>query len=579
MIRQMRPVAVATMKNFARTLFMSNSNSGIFRSERTWWIGLLAATALNCLFQIAWFWRFRAHNITADGVDYIGLARHLVDGDFKASLHGYWSPLTSWIIAVAALFSKNFTLIGRLVTIASFLLCLPLLYLLTLRLWRSKVAAALAVFWFSVARGIAALAVGSVLADFVVTACVLIYFTLLLDALRHNRHATWILLGAAHALAFLAKAMAMPWLSISTILAVLVKNARAPRRLVASMLLAFLLPAAVWVAWGTALRTKYGVFTSGYQLRANLMINWHRRLSHHLRGDNQAFTDTSSEYDNYMVGEIPWSSLQSFSLRNPKLVPMIVEAELRNVPQAVKETVILLTPGGVLALVGMLILLFQKRVLHPSEATFSFIALISTLGVIVAYCMLVFDGRYAIPFVPILIAISCPVLLPPRVAVAAPSANPWLQKASLALFAASTIFFFVYWASPFRTVDRDFEVSCYQAASALRTHKSSGALVSIGNGPYPEHGVGFEAGSYVAYLSGWRLVGGNSELPDSSGADLLASQALAMKSDAVTVWGSPASPGYESVVEKIRQAPASSSVVQITDPYKGEVGTLVLFRR
>jgi 4-amino-4-deoxy-L-arabinose transferase-like glycosyltransferase len=558
---------------------MPNPDVRNSRAETLWCLALLAATALNCIFQIAWFWRFRAHNITADGVDYIGLARHLVDRDFKASLHGYWSPLTSWFIAAASVFCNNFTLIGRLVTIASFLACLPLLYTLTFRLWGSRVAAALAVFCFSVARGIVALAVGSILADFVLTACVLAYFTLLLDALRQDRRMTWILLGAAHALAFLAKAMAMPWLSISTVLAVMARNARSPRRLAASMLLAFLLPAAVWVGWGSALRTKYGVFTSGYQLRANLMINWRRHLSHHLRGDGQAFTDASSDYDSYMVGETSWASLQNFSLRNPALITMIFEAELRNVPQAVKETVILLTPGGVLALAIMLVLLFRKRAPYRTECAFASIALISTLGVIAAYCMLVFDDRYAIPFVPVLIAIGCPILLPPRMAGSAPSANAWLQKTALALFVASTIFFFSYWASPFRTVDRDFELSCYQAASGLRNLRSNGTLVSIGNGPYPEHGVGFEVGSYVAYLSGWRFVGGNSELPDSSGADLLTRKTLAMNSDAVAVWGSPANPVYESIAEKIRQAPGSFSAIPIADPYKGEVGTLILFKR
>src|SRR5271165_3694116 len=112
------------------------------KSQRLWWSLLLAATAVNCVFQIVWFWRFHALNINMDGINYIGLARHLVDGNWRASLHGYWSPLNPWIIAATAVMSRNFTLLGHLVTIASFLLCLPLLYLMTLRLWHSKVAAA-----------------------------------------------------------------------------------------------------------------------------------------------------------------------------------------------------------------------------------------------------------------------------------------------------------------------------------------------------------------------------------------------------------------------------------------------------
>lgn len=554
----------------------SNPNPKRQVAERTWWIGLLAATALNCVFQIAWFWRFRARNITTDGIAYIGLARHLVDGDFRASLHGYWSPLTSWIIAAVTPFGSNFTLLGRLVTIGSFLLCLPLLYLLTHRLWRSRVAAALAVFWFSTARGMVALAVGSIVADFVLTACVLLYFVLLLSALRRNRPAAWMLLGAAHALAFLAKAIAMPWLSISTVLAVVVQNPRSPRRLVAPLLLAFLLPAVIWISWGTTLRTKYGVFTAGYQLRANLMTNWHRRISHYTRGDSLAFTETPSLYDAYMVGDT-WSNLQGFSLRNAGLLKMIVGTEIQNLPQALKETLILITPAGALAFPGMLALLIRNRSRYSAETALACIAALSTLSLIAAYCLLVFDGRYVIPIVPVLIAVCCPLLLPADLAPEAPHVSPGLQKAGLGLLAASVVFFAVYWASPLRTVDRDFEASCYQAATVLRGAAPQGTLVSVGDGPYPEHGVGFEVGPYVAYLAGWRLVGGNSGLPADPEVGALAGKVLATKADAVAVWGSAADPAYVHIVETIRLAPDRPSTSTLADPGKGEVGTLFLF--
>ena len=38
------------------------------RSEKNWSIGLLAATTFTCIFQIVWFWRFRAHSINEDGI-------------------------------------------------------------------------------------------------------------------------------------------------------------------------------------------------------------------------------------------------------------------------------------------------------------------------------------------------------------------------------------------------------------------------------------------------------------------------------------------------------------------------------
>jgi 4-amino-4-deoxy-L-arabinose transferase-like glycosyltransferase len=531
---------------------------------------------VNCVVQIAWFWSFHARNITTDGINYIGLARHLLDGNFRASVHGYWSPLISWMIAAGGLLSQDFTLVGRIVTIASFLLCLPLLYLLTWRLWRSRPAAALAVFWFSCARGLIAVAVGMILADFLLTACVLFYFILLLSALRQNRARSWTRLGVAHALAFLAKAISMPWLAISSAIAVFAQNWRAPRRLVASLLLVFLFPVLVWIGWGSALRAKYGVFTSGYQLRANLMINWQRRLTDRTRGNTLAFANTPSLYDNYMVYE-PWPGVRRFSLNNPALLSMIAATEARNLPAAVKETVILLTPAGALALPLMLWLLLRDGDRYCAEAIFAGIAGVSAIGLIAAYCMLVFDGRYVIPLAPILIAVGCPLFLPAPLAPAAPHLKPGLQKLGVGLLAASLVFFAVYWASPFRTANRDFELGCYEAASTLRQGAPSGTLASIGEGPYPEHGVGFEVGSYVSYLAGWRLIAGNASLPLPSEAKMLADEVLATHADAVAVWGSPANPTYSAIVAQLKIAPGLNSFRPFSDPFKGEVGTIFLF--
>lgn len=567
---------MASLARFSEEESAVNKPGPNDRGESGWTGVLLAATAVNCIVQVAWFWHFHAQNITTDGISYIGLARHLLDGNFKASVHGYWSPLISWIIVVGGLVSQNFTFVGRIVTIASFLLCLPLLYLLTWRLWRSRPTAALAVFWFSCARGLIATAVGMILADFLLTACVLFYFILLLGALRQNRARSWTQLGGAHALAFLAKAISMPWLAISSAIAVFALNWRAPRRALASLLLVFLFPVLVWIGWASALRAKYGVFTSGYQLRANLMINWHRHLTGHVRGDSLAFVNDPSLYDNYMVSD-PWTDVHLFPLNNPALLLVVVATEARNLPAAMKETVILLTPAGALALSLMLGLLLRNRNRYFAEAVFAAIGCVSALTLIAAYCMLVFDGRYVIPLTPILIAIGCPLLLPSRLAPAAPDLNPGLRKAGIGLLAASLVFFAVYWASPFRTASRDFEVSCYEAASTLRQSAPSGSLASIGEGPYPEHGVGFEVGSYVSYLSGWQLIAGNSDLPLPSGAKLLVDEVLATHADAVAVWGSSANPTYSAIVAQLKTAPRLSTFHPVSDPYMGEVGTVFVF--
>jgi len=538
---------------------------------------LLALTALNCTYQIAWFWRFRGHNITMDGVNYIGLARHLLDGDFTASLHGYWSPLLSWLIAAGSLFTQDFTLLGRSITIASLLLCLPLLYALTFRLWRSHLASALAVLWFSLARGVIADAVTTIQADFLLVACALMYFLRLLACLRQGTRWNWFLLGVVHAAAFMAKAFAMPWLSITTALAVLAGNRKSLRSATASLLLAFLAPAIVWLSWGETLKTKYGVFTTGYQLRANLMTDLKRRLAHTERGNPYEFVDTS--YDKYLVADRPWPVLQQFSMTNPALVPLILENELHNVPAAIKEVVILLTPGGVLALGMGLVLLTRKHSSYSPEATFAWLAVISLATLVGAYCMLVFDTRYVLPITPILIAIASYFLVAGETSPPNPlRASSILRKTAHGLLLTSMVFLTFYWASPFRTVDRDFQASCYHAADLLKNSQPAGeSLVSIGDGPYPEHGIGFEVGVYVAYLTGRHLTALNSALPAGDEASRLAEAVLGKKADAVLIWGKPGNLAYQTIIDRIRNSPGASLDRAILDPKLGEVGRVVFF--
>ena len=97
----------------------------------SWDVVLLGLAAFNSFFQIVWFWKYASKNINYDAVSYIGIARHILDGNFRASLHGYWSPLISWCIVAGSLFSSNLLLVARVVTICSFLLCLPLVYRLS----------------------------------------------------------------------------------------------------------------------------------------------------------------------------------------------------------------------------------------------------------------------------------------------------------------------------------------------------------------------------------------------------------------------------------------------------------------
>jgi hypothetical protein len=155
-----------------------------------------------------------------------------------------------------------------------------------------------------------------------------------------------------------------------------------------------------------------------------------------------------------------------------------------------------------------------------------------------------------------------------------------LRNTALGLLLASMVFFTFYWASPFRTVDRDFQVSCYNAAALLKNSQPAGEnLVSIGDGPYPEHGIGFEAGVYVAYLTGRRLTSTNSALPEGAAADSLADAVLGKKADAVLVWGKPGDHSYMTIVDRLRNSPEVRLDQAILDPAMGEVGRVVLFSK
>ena len=141
----------------------------------------------------------------------------------------------------------------------------------------------------------------------------------------------------------------------------------------------------------------------------------------------------------------------------------------------------------------------------------------------------------------------------------------------------------LYWASPFRTIRQDFQRSLYDAADGLLKGQVRTVVVS-GEGPYPEHGVGWEAGVYAAYFAGARLVGDLFEDsadagPGNINADSVVTDVGKLDPDAVLVWEPPQHSNYTSVVSKLRQAYPDASTSSIRDPVKGNVGTLILFKR
>src|SRR5215208_1289032 len=53
-----------------------------------------AVAALHC-------WLYRHQLVNLDAVSYLEIARDYAHGDFAGALNGYWSPLYSWVLALA----------------------------------------------------------------------------------------------------------------------------------------------------------------------------------------------------------------------------------------------------------------------------------------------------------------------------------------------------------------------------------------------------------------------------------------------------------------------------------------------
>jgi len=535
---------------------------------------LLVSAGIYTAFQIAWFWRLTSHNVNYDAISYIGIARHLLSGDIPGSLNGYWSPLVSWCIAAVSSLSSNLTLLGRLVTILSFLLCLPMLYLLTFRLWRSPVLAALTVLWFTTARGIVAFSVYFIGADFLLTAFVLIYFVLLLRCLRQPSGLNWVLLGLPHGAAFLAKAIAMPWLAISTLVAGLLVGRCNLKRSFMYVCAGIAVPLMIWFGWGMVLRSKYEVFTAGYQSKWNLLDQNTREGADRSINNLVVLRDTSRSSDSYMVVDnmFPRSPLWHTRLTWASAPRMILSKERQNLPQALKEIAILVTPGGLLAMILTFLALADQR--QKPEAQFILIVFVQTASLIAVYCMLVFDTRYVIPLAPLLMAATVPFVM------------PGIQNArfcrarviAVALFVSGTIFFQVHRASPFRSLRQDYQLGCYDAARKLGTIPSCNKLVVIGRGPYQEHGVGWEAGIYASFLAQCRMIAFSPDVPDLDKSDATQRDLLAVEPDAILLFGRKDNEAYDHLVTTTQKSRSDLLSEEIVDPQAGEIGTLMWVR-
>ncbi len=530
------------------------------RDECGW---VLLATAFSCGFQLIWFGSRAFHQIDIDGIDYIGIARHLRSHQFYAAINDFRSPLLSWLIAIGSFFGRDWVSVGKVVSIASFLLCLILLYFFTRSLFHSDATASWAVLWFSLCRGLMVQSIDMVTPDFLFAALTLVYFIVLLRCLRGDGKKQWVLLGGVHALAFLAKGFALPWLGVVTIAAVLLS--RSVRQWAPRIALAFILPVIVAAGWAGTLHYKYGTYTTGTQLKFNY-LQWSSHPDvpgpYAFLKDTKPYTDEDNVNDPMPPGNWLWQ----YRIGVREAAPELAKHEVQNLPKAIKELLIVVTPGGLLAFGFAITFLFRRREEYPIELTMAVVLAFAICVMLVTYCSLVFDSRYLYPVIPPLLAF-CVFFL----RQSDPQLRVWRRLVG-ALIVLGILFTLVYSSSPFRVMTRDFQTFCYQTGQRLRAHPGS-TVVSVGSGPYPEHGVGWEAGYKSAYFGDRRLIGAIETLPDASQLPGLMNDISKAKPDAVLVWGSAGDARYEALTRELAQTYGGTARQAIIDPVHGEIGS------
>ncbi|MGA9529096.1 MAG: hypothetical protein WBS24_13365 [Terriglobales bacterium] len=547
---------------------------------------LFAATVLLLLFEFTWFGRNSLRGIDYDGMAYIGIARHLRQGNFHAAINAFRSPLLSGIIALIP--GRNYLLAGKAVNILAFLACAALLYLFTLRLWRSTLTASIAVLLFALARGFVPSAVGSVVPDFLFAALTLIYFIVLLLCLRETDSdgaafqktswRPWLLLGIIHGLAYLAKAFALPWLALSTVIAVLLSRGtmkQRSRRLAA----AALIPVVIALAWAVVLHSKYGVFTTGSQFKANLLQWTLREYPRHRQSTYTLLRDTTEEVDNYLVDDPmpPGSWAWSYRVDLRQAIPKLIAAEEHNLPGLLKEILIVVTPGGLLAFIVAAVIVMRRRSQYPSEWRTVATIVASAITLVFAYSMLVFDARYLYPLIPLLLAVAARFLIPARLL----NNDDWNHASwrivATALLVAGEIAALGYGSSPFRKLNRDFQISCYAAGNHLKMHHGA-TVISLGSGPFPEHGVGWEAGYKAAFFANQRLIAALDDLPASVNTSAALADLAKASPDAIIVWGRPGDASYLAFTQSLSHHYPDAPSEEISDPVLGSVASILFLK-
>ena len=220
--------------------------------------------------------------------------------------------------------------------------------------------AATATLLMLLARGVTFFAVAFVTPDFLLVFLVLSYFLVVLRSLREEQNRWWVV-GFVHGVAFLAKAVALPWLAVCTLTATAFSPGNWKTKF-GRLASASVFPILAAILWGSALHARYEVFTLGSQFKANL-LQWDLRgVAPQEPSRYKVLSDVAEHMNGFADDPMPpgsweWSYRPSMSI----LIPRILAAESRNLPKAAKDLAIMSTPGVLLAVFAVILALHKNR--------------------------------------------------------------------------------------------------------------------------------------------------------------------------------------------------------------------------
>jgi len=253
-----------------------------------------------------------------------------------------------------------------------------------------------------------------------------------------------------------------------------------------------------------------------------------------------------------------------------QLVPAIIKAEMTNVPRMIKELVIQANPGIVLAFVCVLLAVSVGGVRYATgvQRSLPIIVTLAAGALILAYSMLVVDTRYLFPLAPLVIAVGARFLWPEEGV-----GSTRLSQVCWLFLIGGIVWSLTYSSSPLRIQTRDFQQICYWVGTVLKQSDAK-TLVSIGRGPFPEHGVGWEAGYKSAYFAHNRLIATAEAVPAAGDFGAILTDISSALPDAILVWNSDDTNRGEFIAALNSYQYAEHA--KIYDPVLGDVGVVLL---